>query len=67
MRPMEPINGVERRAESHICVAGSGARQKWMSLLNGLENVQVNFNFMEIGIMIQNNNTTKNSLDFATF
>lgn len=30
-------------------------RQKWMILLNGLENVQVNF--MKIGIMIQNNST----------
>lgn len=45
---------IERRDAMNIYVFRVG-RQKWMILLNGLENVQVNF--MKIGIMIQNNGT----------
>lgn len=58
MRPQEPISGssAARRGETQQrSTRIPDGRQKWMSLLNGLENVQVNF--MEIGIMIQNNNT----------
>lgn len=73
MRPQEPISGssaarrgAARRGETQQrSTRIPDGRQKWMSLLNGLENVQVNF--IEIGIMIQNNNTRICEENLSTF